>query len=274
MPNDSIGENDHAPHRQTGADDEEHSAINQIPQARRESKPPPPQTDHEKPCCKKRDWFDYAKAIVEVIGLGALLVYTGYTIKMYCTNKKAANAAESAANTAAGALTEVQKQTTLTKQQLVGTLAAVVVFSPNITGRNGDKLNATLDNRGHVTSPNAHVDFTIRTAPLSNLDKLSAPRHCSGTIAQLAPGGEGPICDIGLSPGSEFAEQKYTVKIEGSYDFDNGFGDRLSQTFCRFYIGRWQAKNTSGQIETGTGGFLPCADFREQLNYIRSHPPK
>ncbi len=48
----------------------------------------------------KRDWFDYVKFALEIVGLVVLSVYTAYTIKMYGANEKAAAAATSAANTA------------------------------------------------------------------------------------------------------------------------------------------------------------------------------
>jgi hypothetical protein len=60
------------------------------------------------PCCGphkgKKHWIDYATVILEIVGLVVLCVYAGYTIKIYCANKKAADAAKSAADTARQAL--------------------------------------------------------------------------------------------------------------------------------------------------------------------------
>src|SRR5258707_13296053 len=72
-----------------------------------------------KPGKKNRDWFDYGTGALEIIGLVVLCVYAAYTIKIYCANQKAANAAQTT-------LGEIQKQTTLMRQQLVGTMSAVV----------------------------------------------------------------------------------------------------------------------------------------------------
>ena len=55
-------------------------------------------------CKQEKDWWDKAKPFVEVAGAIFLAVYTFYTIKMYCANKKAADAAKSAADTAASQL--------------------------------------------------------------------------------------------------------------------------------------------------------------------------
>jgi hypothetical protein len=49
-------------------------------------------------------WWDTLKPYAEIAGLIALFIYTGYTIKMYGANRKAAEAAQSAADTAHASL--------------------------------------------------------------------------------------------------------------------------------------------------------------------------
>jgi hypothetical protein len=131
-----------------------------------------------------------------------------------------------------------------------------------------------LENRGHVVSRNAHINFRWGIAPLSNLDTFVRKGSYSKTIPQLVVGGFNEPVDIGIKLGYEFSEQKYTVKIEGSYDFDNGFGDRISDTFCYFYLGHYQARMEDGDIETGSPNFWTCTDFLPRLRYVRTHPPK
>ncbi len=64
-----------------------------------EQKPRPHQC--EVTCNKKRDWVDKITLGLEAFGLFVLIVYTIFTGLMYCANKKAADAAKSAADTAA-----------------------------------------------------------------------------------------------------------------------------------------------------------------------------
>jgi hypothetical protein len=52
----------------------------------------------------EKDWWEKTKPFLEIAGILLLAVYTFYTIKMYCANKKSADAATSAANTARDAL--------------------------------------------------------------------------------------------------------------------------------------------------------------------------
>lgn len=214
-----------------------------------------------------RHWWDRVKPYVEIVGIVCLIVYTVYTIKMYHANQTAALAAKSAAETASGNLTEVQKQTLLMRQQIIGTSGAVVNFAPNIAG---DKLYPVLENHGHVVSPNAHIKFQMSTAPLFDLNKMTLVGSYSETIPQLTVGGWNHPYDIGLNPGRDFINQKYTVKIEGTYDFDNGFGDRFTDKFCYLYLAHYLAKTDDGGTENGGPGFWPCDQFQEKLHFVRT----
>lgn len=55
-------------------------------------------------CTQEKDWWSEYKPLLEIVGIILLAVYTGYTIKMYWANQDAADAARSAADTAASAL--------------------------------------------------------------------------------------------------------------------------------------------------------------------------
>ncbi|HEV2297902.1 MAG TPA: hypothetical protein VGR72_05245 [Candidatus Acidoferrales bacterium] len=163
----------------------------------------------------------------------------------------------------------IEGQNRLLRQQLVGTLAAVVSFTPSISGH---KLNPVLENRGSVISPYAHISFRWGISTLSKPDAFLRQGNYSNTIPQLPPGGHGELLDIGITPGENFAGQEYTVKIEGSFDFDNGFGDRPpAQTFCYYYLGKAQVLSEQGTIETDSAGFTPCSDFPERLAYFQTH---
>jgi len=70
---------------------------------------PPAQYHCEITCKTEKHWWDRWKPFVEIFGVVLLAVYTGYTIEMYYANRDAAEAAKSAANTAATALGDSQK---------------------------------------------------------------------------------------------------------------------------------------------------------------------
>lgn len=115
-----IRENDQTPDAARKADEQPQKADPPIPDI-----PAPIQANGQKTPhhCeitykKEKDWWDKTKPYVEIAGLLFLAVYTGYTIKMYHANRKAANAAESAANTAALTLDENNRQFQNTLEQM------------------------------------------------------------------------------------------------------------------------------------------------------------
>jgi hypothetical protein len=67
-----------------------------IPPTLRTPQLPPTHPHYEITCKPEKDWWEKFKPFVELGGLILLAVYTGYTIKMYCANKQAADAAKSA----------------------------------------------------------------------------------------------------------------------------------------------------------------------------------
>jgi hypothetical protein len=66
--------------------------------------PPPPKAHCEITCKTEKDFWDNFKTGAEIFGIALLAVYTYFTIKMYCANKQAAEAATKAANTADASL--------------------------------------------------------------------------------------------------------------------------------------------------------------------------
>jgi len=147
-------------------------------------------------------------------------------------------------------------------------MGAVIVFSPSLSG---NKLIPVLENHGHVVSPNAHINLEWRVAKLSDLNVALSKGEYSRTVPQVTVGGWSEPIDIGVTIGQEFSEQKYTVKIEGTYDFDNGFGDRFTENFCNVWLGHALTKPDTGGIENTGAGLIPCNLFEEKLRYFQSH---
>jgi hypothetical protein len=203
----------------------------------------------------KSRWIPLLSIVLAIIGTITSLV--ALTVQ-----RKSAEAAATAAGTA-------RIGVELARRQLVGTMGAVVVFMPSFSTT---FIHPVLENRGHVVSRDAYITFRWGVAPLSNPEVFVRQGNYSNTIPQLIGGFDKPL-DIGIELGQEFAKQKYTVKIEGSYDFDNGFGDRISDTFCYFYLAHYRTVLQDGGIETGGLNFWSCADFAQKVRYIGTHPP-
>src|SRR5262249_14943193 len=94
-----------------------------------------------------------AKFLLEMFGAFVVLVYTGFTIAMYCANRDAADAAKSAADTA-------KESADLTKRTLEGTQAAVMrIYGFNPDG--DDNWSVVMGNAGKVGTPELHVKYSV-----------------------------------------------------------------------------------------------------------------
>jgi hypothetical protein len=80
-----------------------------VPPESTDPKSKPPATHYGITCKTERNWWDKAKPFVECVGVILLGIYPFYTIEMYCANKKAADAATSAAETASRSLVETNR---------------------------------------------------------------------------------------------------------------------------------------------------------------------
>jgi hypothetical protein len=103
-----------------------------------------PPHDCEITCKTEKTKWDRIKPFVEVTGVLLLFVYTLYTIKMYCANQKSANAAHSAADTAA-------RQLELTERPWVD--ANITLDGPFDFNQNGANIHLKLLLRNTGPSP-------------------------------------------------------------------------------------------------------------------------
>jgi hypothetical protein len=88
-----ISENQETPNADREPKHDADSPIDQVSGAGAEPEPPIAQSKGNKTSNKERDWFDYTKGVLEIIGLAVLCVYTAYTVKIFRANKSAADAA-------------------------------------------------------------------------------------------------------------------------------------------------------------------------------------
>ena len=139
-------------------------------------------------CDNKRDGWDYAKIIAEFIGLGFLIAYTVYTAGIYCANRKAASAAHDT-------LGEIQKQTTLMRQETVGTYEAVIpqegpgpqTITNDLQLFRYQGLNVSLRNVGKIKAKNIAIDITMTRQHLPNYSPIGRPQRRQVTRPELRP---------------------------------------------------------------------------------------
>jgi hypothetical protein len=62
-----------------------------------------------------------------------------------------------------------------------------------------------------------------------------------------------------------FDQTEQTVKVEGEFSYDNGFGDIHREKICRYWLIGIQ--NVT-EAEGGANGFFPCEDFEIRMNNV------
>jgi len=144
---------------------------------------PPSHCHYEITCKTEKDWWDKSKKWAEIAGVILLAVYTGYTIKMYCANQKAANAAASAAETAAKTLEMDRPYVSI---ELVPT--SDLEFTPE--GQGYLRIGSTAVNYGRNPALNAKIWVQFlsqaKSSPKSETDPTAfcenLPNHKSPSV--------------------------------------------------------------------------------------------
>jgi hypothetical protein len=159
--------------------------------------PPPAKTHCEVTCKTEKNWWDKFKPFVEMGGVILLAVYTGYTIKIYCVNRRAADIAAS--------------QLDLSTRAWIGVLPSGTVTDP-LTYPDGPnkpvfKVQYILKNYGH--SP-AFVTVEGKVFDLSQSGGWRDVQHkfCDPKFAEAK------------SVGRAWGEGSYTMVPEGELPFN------------------------------------------------------
>ena len=215
-------------------------------------------------------WIAFFTFVSVAVSVGTFLILKSQLKEMHDGGVDTHNLAQAAMD-----------QATLSRQQLEGTMAAVVrleeprVTPDPITGR-PILVMLLLNQENRVMARNAYVRFAIKTTsfPRTNTVLQSIPEMIE--ISQLSKSWAKNYTLFNFTKQDEqFATQKKTFTVEGEFGFDDGFDNEIEQPFCYSYIGFYDFKNeqTAGST-SGGGGFLPCDKFREMVAYLLAHPWK
>src|ERR1035437_2196685 len=189
--------------------------------------PPAPTPEHKlQPsphCCEitcktEKDWWDKTKPYVEAAGVLLLAIYTFYTIKMYCANKQAADAATRAAKAAEDSVTEARNNAHLDERAWLGV--------DNIPGsaKIGTFFSAIVYFKNTGKTPARNMRFW------GQLDKMqSEPNAASGCGEALKISSRGLV-----APGSFHSIPAQTI---GHWPkLENGWQKSLSNEGKKIYI--------------------------------------
>jgi hypothetical protein len=141
-------------------------------------------------CKTEKNWWDKAKPYVESAGIVLLAVYTFFTILMYCANKKAADAAKSAADTAASQLEFTQNSFREEQRAWIGVPDIKIVSLPSPA-----KMNVIFHNSGRT--PALHLRGASAYAISSTFMDGPNPKYIAQLEKELATKGYTAIAPDG-----------------------------------------------------------------------------
>lgn len=214
---------------------------------------PPPKTHCEITYKHEKDKWEKFKEGAEVFGIFLLLVYTFYTIKMYCANKQAADAALSAANTAQKTLTQSVENFRIDERAWIeiGKIEKIAhpppppqfgkIFKFGIYPKNVGKTVAT-NVRAHIDNTRGSISFNSdEKAIRATQDQTWRDANTGNRIAtpdnpgpqSIAPGDLSvvPLFAGGEEPKGSGNSLRYTY-ILGRFDYWDAFSVEHWKRFC------------------------------------------
>jgi hypothetical protein len=203
---------------------------------------------------KKNRRAQWVAALGTWAAVVAASIYAGIAARQLSEMRQATLAAKNAANAASA-------QAQLMRQQLAGTIGALIVPRVRIDDVT-NTLEIDLDDLRPTPAPIVHVQFTVSILSFPNRRTFGTPITYSKTITQLSPQGFSVSYPVPAGFGAENKElvtQTKTLRMEGSFDYQNGFGTQESPTnFCYIYIGHFDFNIAPGQSAYGPPGFQEC----------------
>jgi hypothetical protein len=243
--------------------DTTHGPSKPIPVLASEPRVPQTVSHYEKPSEKRSKVPDWLKFVVNVLTLAAVVWYA-------CEARKQRVAMD---NT----FTEVHDQTTYLHQQLVATQAATlgyhfdVYFAPpkpsglrsfvDYVSGTGMASNVHMDGEASwVTFPKLRV---ISTQPFHFIIPQIRREDSAVTRVNTIPL-KGVTVEAWLPLDVHTVDK--TIKIEGTFSYNNGFDPVPAQAFCVVWYSH--APITGGPLEGSAQGFVSCSELEAQMSYF------
>jgi hypothetical protein len=195
-------------------------------------------------CNTKRDWIDKTTLGLEGFGLFVLIVYTIFAGLMWCANKRAADAAESAARTAALALNISQRAYVLAEAATwTDNGKSVSVFVRNSGVSPARKV--TVRSQLIAFGGNYSVDSMIGEGKLPPAGSIgTVPAGSTIQTRNLFQGKQGEMAIKGIKAGV------VSVYEYGIITYSDIFGNLYQSRFCFTYDG------------ARANGFITCGPTR------------
>jgi len=189
---------------------------------------------------------------IETLGVIVVFAYTVFAGYQSCQLKRSTDAA--------------RKQTTLMRQQLIGSQAAILTLGLDFKG-NGE-LTANFNNSGHVTAADVHIRIEGAKQKIASSERIGDPitleyskpfikAQDGDSKTWLTPWRPHELTDKPEWPKGWPGQE--TFSFSGVLTYQNGFGDEIGEPFCWKWIPKMTI--TTKRQSSGGGGLIFCKDF-------------
>lgn len=169
-----------------------------------------------------------------------------------------------------GQLTQMQNQTTLMRQQLVGTQAAVLKINKSFPI---EGFEIELVNTRDVDAMNAHLKVTMTPVSLPDGVPLGESVVHEDTAQRIEK--DNPFYHLWSIPWPVRREMEdgwpgtRTVKVSGEYSYEDGFGDKMPvEKFCVIWLPQTKVVLTLSDNTVAT--MRPCESYRDTIRDIQA----
>jgi hypothetical protein len=197
----------------------------------------------------EKDWWDKGKRWFEIAGFAALIVYSVYTIRMYYANKEAADAAKSAADTAAHTLKHSQDAFKRQERAYIS-VVSLNMSSPAFCETPEDRLgtgqhfvcaDVHYTNGGRTPAVGVHIYRHATFGPRASREilKMVAPAYTAPHSNLIGTGAAG-FATANTTPVGQWTAQQllaassrmYSLYVYGVIEYSDVFGDYHETGFC------------------------------------------
>jgi hypothetical protein len=163
----------------------------------------------------------------------------------------------------------MSQQTTLMRQQLVGSQAAVLYFSAGLNALG--ELQFGLSNGGHVTATDIYLRLEVAREKVSTGTRVGKPIIFEPNVPPIK-GGDGFGHTWLLPWGQQLSQLRQTrewpknwpgseiVTVRAKFSYQNGFGDLVQEEVCKKWLPQYTIKTKTGFSSSGGSLQYDCKD--------------
>jgi hypothetical protein len=256
LDSDPLTKNNPAPNGQAKADEGTDDAKNTLLAALSAAGTPPRECEKRITCKIEKGWWDHYKWIFEIAGLVALVVYTIYTAKMYCTFNRQLKTMndtfgqiQQQTTTMNNTYAQIQAQTALMKKQLEASQGASLDLQLTVDtqeqGRHSGIL-VEIQNWGHAPATHVKLETTVTRESAPSRAAIGKPATIS-YASDYIDNAEPRSYPVSNSAGQWFdptgmnqnwdaiRSVQQVIVIRGTFSYYDGF-DTVSTDICRGFV--------------------------------------